>query len=105
MDRIAALKEEFTYKLPEKLKEIEQLWSTLQSDWSTTHLKALHLKVHSLSGSAGIYGFNQLSADAKEIDLFLRNFIDQAPPTDSEKEFIGGKILKLRKDIKESMPS
>lgn len=62
----------YSNSLPNKLKEIETLWVEIQKNENTEIIFELHRKVHSLYGSSGIYGYNEISQAANELQIFLK---------------------------------
>ena len=73
---------QFAAKLPDRLAEIVSLWQALSLGSSNASLsKALHRKVHSLTGSATTFGFAPVSEAARRLELQLKPFAssEQAP--------------------------
>lgn len=62
--------------VPIKISEIEGLWRSVQSNFSSQELTLLYQKIHNLQGSAGIYGFVKLSDAAKNVSLALKSILN-----------------------------
>ncbi len=74
--KLAALKLVYSANLPEKIKEIIQLWSILRQSFSKETLYEFHRIIHSLAGSAGTYGYLQLSQACRDLDVYLQQLKD-----------------------------
>lgn len=68
-EKLETIKKEYAKNLPNKVAEIQTLWQTLKNEPNKTNIDALHIKAHSLAGSAGIHGFDAISKTAKELEL------------------------------------
>jgi diguanylate cyclase (GGDEF)-like protein len=62
-------------KLPEKLAEIGLLWQSILKDWTKEKLQSLHREIHSLCGSAGTYGYMDLSKIARNAEVFFKKLL------------------------------
>jgi chemotaxis protein histidine kinase CheA len=70
--KLEVLKDVYAAQMPEKLKQIEQVWSQLpRGEWDEEGFQSLHRMVHSLSGSGKIFGFALLSDVARELEKYL----------------------------------
>lgn len=76
-NKLQLLAENYTKSLPNKLKEIEMLWQSLQKNWDKEIFSQLYHKVHNLHGSAGIYGHPALSSAAHQFELLLKSSSEQ----------------------------
>lgn len=62
--------------LPTKRSDIETAWAAAQAaGWEGPELKALYDLVHKLAGSAGSYGFRELSTVARVLDRQLNDAV------------------------------
>lgn len=77
VNRLDKIKSNYVNSLQQKQEDIrQQLVKLNDSEWSDANaVKALSEIIHKLSGSAGSYDFDELSAMAMEIDSQLKNRI------------------------------
>lgn len=80
--------------LPGKINSIEQGWQTLLQTWSNEGLHDYHREVHSLCGSAGTYGYMDISQHARQLEICLKNLTGCEPDL-SVKEHISSLIEQL----------
>ena len=78
VEKLLQLQQGFKRKLPEKISAIELCWQDLRSEKSPDFTD-LHLKIHSLIGSAGTFGASRVSIAARNLEspikLLLNNEI------------------------------
>lgn len=75
-DRLQAMQEKFTESLPGRLLEINQAWEQVQSSHGKQEsLEFLHRLVHTLTGSAGTFGYQKLSVDLRALEILLKGVI------------------------------
>jgi diguanylate cyclase (GGDEF)-like protein len=72
-EKLRALCAEYTRKLPEKIQRIHAEWQQLSETWTEESFDNFHRDIHSLCGSAAIYGFDGLSKAARVLETYLRN--------------------------------
>lgn len=79
--KLRALQDTFIRELPSRLKTISQMWNA----GDVTNNNEFHRLVHSLSGSAGTFGFPLLGDAAREMELIIqqRNVSSQNSELDS----------------------
>ena len=70
-DKLNALKIEYTKRLPNKIQMLETHWQHIQKKWDLQQFRDFHREVHSLSGSAGTYGYLNLSDAARQLEFYL----------------------------------
>ena len=77
-DKLALLHERYFEQLPGKVAEIEAAWSKLDLHTPDPFpiLDELYRHVHSLTGSAGTFGADELSNTAKELQQYVKTVID-----------------------------
>src|SRR5690606_20771924 len=69
---LQALQVQFLERLPVRLDEIRALWNSLSpGNWSDVQAEDLHRAVHSLTGTAGIFGLHDLSRAARAFEQLL----------------------------------
>jgi len=73
---LAVLRRQFAQRLPTRLASIETLFGRLSPQrWNPDDAQALHRMVHSLSGTAGIFGMPSVSAAARQVEPALFDLI------------------------------
>ena len=73
------LQEEYRSTIPQKLDELKQRIDAAQKSPTKETLGALRFAVHRLAGSAGTYGFAEVSSICKKTELEVLEKIDQFP--------------------------
>ena len=82
--KLKFLNDAYATQLPEKLKQLEQVWEQLlQNGWDGEGFQTLQRMVHSLTGSGKTFGFSSLSDVARNLEEHL-NQIAQAETALSE---------------------
>ena len=78
---LQALKDSYADQLPQKLAEIDALWATLVDDgWDEETFKTLHRMVHSMAGSAQVFGFTAMGKSARELEMLLKAVPNSGEP-------------------------
>ena len=97
--KLDALRVEYTRKLPEKIAEIENIWSELNSStWDLDKLQVLHRQSHSLAGSGSTFGYQDISTTARELDNELKSLLESTTaPSKNQSEQINRKLSDLKK--------
>lgn len=73
--KLKILSDAYAAQLPEKLKQLEQVWVDLPQDaWDEAGFETLHRMVHSLTGSGSTFGFPLLSNVARNLEDYLMQF-------------------------------
>ena len=86
-NKLKELQTEYKKKLPDKIKNIEEIWATLNAQFSHSLLVDLHREAHTLCGSAGTYGFLTLSKNARALESYLKSLLEQnLLSTDNQKK-------------------
>ncbi|MDQ3268353.1 MAG: response regulator, partial [Pseudomonadota bacterium] len=71
--KLKLLNDTYAAQLPEKLKQLEQVWEHLPQDsWDEEGFETLHCMVHSLTGSGKTFGFALLSEVARNLENYLK---------------------------------
>ncbi|MDP1678604.1 MAG: diguanylate cyclase [Candidatus Nitrotoga sp.] len=82
--QLKLLSDAYAAQLPEKLKQVEEVWKQLRLDsWDEEGFQTLHRMVHSLTGSGKTFGFALISDVARNLEEHL-NQIAQAKTALSE---------------------
>jgi diguanylate cyclase (GGDEF)-like protein len=71
-DKLQALYKAYTKNLPGKIDAIVLNWEKLNENWNVDALHDFHREIHSLCGSAAIYGYEELSHAARELEVYLK---------------------------------
>ncbi len=76
--KLHALQQAFGAQLPERLATIQRTWAMVQERADAIVHKDLYRFVHSLAGSAGTFGYQQLGNQARQLEEFLAQLTDVA---------------------------
>ncbi len=68
---LMALFDAYAKALPEKIREIRDLWERVESAPDAEAARTLYLRVHSLAGTAATYGHPSLSDVAKQLEQVI----------------------------------
>lgn len=98
--KLQELSVQYTKKLPAKIDTIQKYWIKLKSDWNDSAWDALYREVHNLTGSAGTYGYQQLSKDARTLAELLKKHKEKVP-NENQLDDIDDIIEKLSKFTKD----
>lgn len=94
---LKALQDAFAKKLPDRITEIHEIWTTLQKnlDHAETQ-RQLHLKLHSLTGTAATYHFDQISKIAREGEQIAKSVVEfGAFSSPQQQEQLGAILIRL----------
>lgn len=106
-ERLCLLATTFVEELPDKIIEIEGLWSKLLGEWESNMLQEIHRAVNNLAGSSKTFGFSELSIEARVLEQIFKNLLLQQVSADAfQANRISQQILELKKisEDKESNP-
>lgn len=95
-DKLNALRELYAKNLPNKVGHIVQLWQKLQTDWNSTQFQDFHREIHSLCGSAGTYGYPELSKSARQTEIFVKKLLDKQDMSLIEQKQISAYLTQLQ---------
>lgn len=76
LEQLQKLQENFIATLPEKLTTIDRLWQAVKQQGDNTD--ELYLVIHSLTGSAGTFGQQQLGDVARQLEQILQPHLSNA---------------------------
>lgn len=88
------LKQKYQNEIPEHLKELKQLIENVQKNVTLENLKALRLAIHKMSGSAGTYGYEEVSHICRQWDLEISQKIDAFPP---DQQWLANLMISFKK--------
>ncbi|GEM_PF-3224205 len=101
---LAALQAEYAAKLPAKINAVDQARALLQKSWNLALFNELCQTVHRLAGEGGSYGFNEMGAIARQLDVLLREWQQTDTPLSAANWAIFDKYLALIKQNAEKSP-
>ena len=82
-DEFAEFNAEYRRSVPERLREVDALWSELrQGHVSRERMHALLRVLHSIAGSAGTFGLQSLSDAAAAAESCIQPFCERAAMPD-----------------------
>ncbi|KTC74713.1 regulatory protein (GGDEF domain) [Legionella birminghamensis] len=87
-EKLQALFTEYARSLPEKLAHINREWANLMIHWDKVLFQDFHRTIHSLCGSAGTYGYDNLSKAARKLEIVLKSKVSQDSLQQEDKEEI-----------------
>lgn len=73
---LSKLREDYKNKLPDKIKEINDIWKELLQNTNPDVLSSLHLKIHSLHGNSATFGYSELSKTAGDIEVIVKSIVE-----------------------------
>lgn len=85
--------------LPNKIREIETVFNQLCTTWNAENLTQFTLLVHKLYGSAGIYGYKNISEQFKQIEQYTVSFTANKIADQAQMDTIQNIILEIKKLI------
>lgn len=95
--KLDKLQEQFLSGLPNKIKELHGHWRAVSdANWSIDANNAFRLVVHSLVGTSGSFGFNEISSTAQQLESLIKTISEQGlAPNREEVEIIEQTFLTL----------
>lgn len=96
LKKLEALRQDYCTNLPHKIESIASHWETLCNHWDAKQMEDFHREVHSLSGTAGSYGFTQVSQVSHEIEQHLKLLLDTSQPTPEQLNIVTQLLPKLQ---------
>ena len=88
--KLKVLSDSYAAQLPEKLKQLEQVWEQLPQDgWDEQGFETLYRIVHILTGSGKTFGFTLLSDVASNMGEYLKQIMQaKAAPSEEQRKRI-----------------
>ncbi|MEN3362895.1 MAG: hypothetical protein V7606_169 [Burkholderiales bacterium] len=75
--QLAQLNAMFTAGLPKRLSDIQAaMLAFIREPGDKTHLELLHNLLHSLAGSAGTFGFDEIGKRARQFEYFCDPWLE-----------------------------
>ena len=72
----------FAQELPQRIGELESLWSRLRAGWDTKALQEMHRSVHHLVSNGKTFGYPELSVEAGALEQILKRMLVETIPAD-----------------------
>ena len=77
LDKLNALRLDYSRQLPQRMQEITLLWKALISGEAKSELRqSFHRLIHSLAGSAGTFGYARISEKARILEHQIQGMVD-----------------------------
>ena len=105
---LKALKGEYLNELPDRLSEMKGYFQKAKTDEEKQleWLTQAHTIAHRLAGTAGSYGFAELSATAANLDLYLKNLLKNEANTGAAANGLNWQALDgMVEDMDKSIPT
>ncbi|MGM9452305.1 diguanylate cyclase [Legionella bozemanae] len=103
-NRLQELFLNYSRNLPNKIKQINQTWQELITCFNSENFIIFHRQVHSLCGSAGTYGYSEVSKAARELEIYLKKLLGKTLLSEEEQQIISQLLMNI-KDKLELPPS
>ena len=96
--QIAVLQAEYAAKLPERIAEIERLWTgLLAAGMPAAELEELVRAAHGIAGSGAILGMAAVSDAARDLELYLESIRARGGPAGTaENERVAALVAALK---------
>lgn len=86
----------YSKNLPERIHNIEMQWHAQLKKWDLVGFQNFHRDVHSLCGSAGTYGYTELSKTARQMEILLKEILANRKLTHDDQEKINSFFSQLK---------
>lgn len=90
--RLDKIRQDYRNALPVKISEISAEWSFFRTEWNYDVLKKIIRDFHTLIGSSGTLGFDDISQTARDIEIYLKRLSISEEFSVREHESIVNKI-------------
>ncbi len=102
-EQFEALRQRYAAQIRDRVEAIISAWQQLeQSDWDETAGAEARQLAHRLAGSAAMFGFADLGAVAREIDLGLKDWLERQRPLDAAaRQYLAQQIAILQRMARE----
>ena len=84
--RLAVLRDNFVQELPQRLSRVAALKPSISASWPDDVAADLRLLAHSIKGSAGTFGFTEVSAHAARLERLIAQSLAQADDASSDQK-------------------
>lgn len=76
-DKFEELKKEYIAQIPGKMKQLQDDFSKLKQNPSIEALKPVRMVIHKTAGTAGSFGYSQVTDICRAMDSKLTSIIDE----------------------------
>ncbi|STY31304.1 regulatory protein (GGDEF domain) [Legionella wadsworthii] len=94
--RLQELFNNYSKNLPDKIGQIDASWQELKAHFDSENFTVFHRQVHSLCGSAGTYGYLEISQIARVLEIYLKKFLDKKSLSEEEQEIISQLLMDIK---------
>lgn len=96
-DALGELQRQFVEALPARLKSLHSQYQKLDpAGWQPFEAQALHHQIHSLTGSAGTFGLQSVSAAARQLEIRLKAIVEAGAAPDADVwATIGAELVRI----------
>jgi len=93
--KMQSLYEKYESALPDKIKSIATRWDTLRTQCLSESFTEFYRSVHSLCGSSGTYGFMNVYTNSRELENYLKKYLQNDQLEKINIEEISRLVVKL----------
>ena len=97
-EKLAEIFQGFKEALPGKVNEIAEQWQQVQGPEDTANLEAFGGLCHSLAGTAGTFGFEDIGDEARAIENIVRPCLKQGQAPSGEQMATISRLLAALQD-------
>ncbi|MBI5040088.1 MAG: Hpt domain-containing protein [Gammaproteobacteria bacterium] len=91
--KLAVIKRAYVAELPARAASLQAAWDRVQAeDWALAPLQELHRLAHTLAGSGATFGFADVSACARALEIPVKALLQDASPEHIQ-EYIQGEYI------------
>ena len=94
----------YSNNLPKKIHDIDLQWRQQRIQLEASQFEALHRNVHSLCGSAGTYGYSEISKLARQLEIYLKSLLGHASISEPQHEKIKYHLTQLKMALRIPAP-
>ena len=94
--KFSLLKESYLQNLPHKLRDIETRWNAIYLSFDKQNFIDFHREIHSLSGTAGTYGYISLGQACRDLEIYVLQLLDYNELNDLQKSEISHLIEQIK---------
>ncbi len=101
--RLTELRNRFKAVLPQRMEAIQQrLGTLLPGSWDSVIREELKNEVHSLAGSAGLFGFDRIGAVAGELERLIMRVSKQLAASPADMDAIQDAATRLEAVVRDA---
>jgi PAS domain S-box-containing protein len=97
-DALQEMQRQFAAALPDRIETLQAQYRALNlADWRVADAQTLHQQLHALTGSAGTFGMESLSAAARQLEIRLEAIVASGmAPDEATWQAIGAELVRLK---------